>query len=102
MTVILTENKKYNLRVMISDVLNSHPTTIREIAQLIGKLVSTFPASAYGPLYYRNIEYDKTHALSINQGNYYAYMTLSDGTKDGLHWWLQNLGTNQFSCLPNL
>ena len=91
MTVTLTESKKHNLRVMISDVLNSHSITIRQIAQLVGELVSTFPASAYGPLYYRNIECDKTHALSLNQGNYNAYITLSDGAKDDLHWWLQNI-----------
>ena len=55
---------------MISDTLSSHSTTIKQIAQLVGKHVSTFPASAYGPLYYRSIKYDKTHALSINQGTY--------------------------------
>ena len=73
---------------MLSHVLNSQSTTVRQIAQL----VSTFRASAYGPLYYKNIEYDKTNALSLNQGNHNAYMTLSDGAKDDLHWWLQNLG----------
>ena len=46
MAVSLTENEKYNLRDMISDILSSHSSTIRQIAQLVGKLVSTFPASA--------------------------------------------------------
>ena len=78
MTVTLTENKKYSLRDMMSHILSSHSSAIRQIAQLVGKLVSTFPASACGPLYYRNIEYDKTHALCITQGNYNAHMTI---------WW---------------
>ena len=52
---------------------------------------TSFPASGYGPLYHRNIEYGKIHTFSINQGNYNAHTTLSDRTKDDLHWWLENL-----------
>ena len=81
MTVTLTDDIRYCLRDMISDILCSHSSTIRHIAQLIGKLVSFFPASAYGPLYYRNIEYDKTHVLTINQGNYNAHMTYLMGKR---------------------
>ena len=81
MTVTLTDNIKYCLRDMMSDILSSHSSIIRHIAKLMGKLVSTFPASAYGPLYYRNIEYNKTHALTINQGNYNVHMTYLMGQK---------------------
>ena len=30
----------------------------KKLAKLIGKLVAAFPASMYGPLYFRNLEKD--------------------------------------------
>ena len=33
--------------------------SIREVAQVIGLLVSSLPAVQYGPLYYRSLEIDK-------------------------------------------
>ena len=37
--------------------------TIREVALLIGTLVSTFPGVQFGPLHYRTLERDKNLAL---------------------------------------
>jgi len=50
---------------------------IQELVSFIGLLVSSFPGVLYGPLFYRQLEIDKTTALRQNYGNYNAQMSLS-------------------------
>ena len=38
---------------------------IKEVAQVIGLLVSSLPPVQYGPLFYRNIETDKNEAIKM-------------------------------------
>ena len=45
---------------------NENPT-IREVAKVLGLIVSSFPGVAYGPLHYRYLEQDKTTALKTNK-----------------------------------
>ena len=86
MTVTLTPEKKENLKDLITDVLHSTYNTIRKIACLIGKIVSCFPASIFGPLYYRSIENDKTKALKVSYGDFESKMSLSKMAKEDLKW----------------
>ena len=51
--------------------------TIREVASLIGSLISSCPGVRYGRLHYRNIERDKINALKSQKGNFEAKMSLS-------------------------
>jgi hypothetical protein len=60
---------------------------IREVAQIIGKIVSCFPGVLHGPLYYRHLERGKTSALAKNKGNFDAKMTLSKESILELKWW---------------
>lgn len=46
-------------------VLNCNPT-IREVAQVIKLIVSSFPAVQYAQLHYRTLESEKIHALKVN------------------------------------
>ena len=41
----------------------------------------------YGPLYYRQLEREKSHAIKDNNGNYGAFMSLSPDAKTELQWW---------------
>ena len=75
----------------ISYILNSERYTIREVAQIIGLLVSSFPAVRYGECHYRVIEQDKIEALKITKGNFDKYMQLSTRSIEELNWWLLNL-----------
>ena len=67
MTVRLTSEKALALKLDCQNFLKISPgnIVIRELAQIIGKLVSSFPGVLYGPLYYRHLERDKTAALAI-------------------------------------
>ena len=69
---------------------NPHPT-IREVARVIGSLVASFPAAAFGKLYYRSLEMDKIKALSHAKGNFDQKMSLSPTSIHELQWWLQNI-----------
>ena len=44
--------------------------TFRQVAEVIGILVSNFPGAQYGPLHYRHLERDKYLALVANKGDY--------------------------------
>ena len=91
MTVILTIEKKTKLVEFINAVLAKTYVKIRTIASLVGKIVSSLPASLYGPLYYRTIEVDKNHALKFNKGNFEKRMQLSQEAKNELIWWKDNI-----------
>ena len=94
MTVTLTDEKKERLQNLIDNMLSKNDAylfKIREVARIIGLIVSSLPASLYGALYYRKLENDKNKALVKSYGNYEAKMTLSRHAKDDLRWWSENL-----------
>ena len=65
--------------------------TVRELAQVIGLLVSLFPGIKYGPLFYRQMELVKIKCLKENRGDYEKRVTLSIGAHDEIEWWEKNL-----------
>ena len=71
-------------------MLNCNPI-IREVAQVIGLIVSSFPAVQYAQLHYRTLESEKIRALKVNAGNYEFTMTLSQMAKTELRWWIENI-----------
>lgn len=52
--------------------------TIRMLARLICWIVASFCAVEYGPLFYRSLEMDKIKALKENNGNFDAYLDISE------------------------
>jgi uncharacterized C2H2 Zn-finger protein len=64
--------------------------TIRNVAKVIGLIVSTFFAVQYGKLHYRQLEQGKI-ALKRFKGNYDTYMTITLEMKEELAWWFTNI-----------
>ena len=93
MTISLTTKKKEKLAMLILSILNNQTSEIRTVAKALGSIVASFPASKYGPLYYRSIDRDKTSALKSSYGSYEAQMTISAEGRLEFEWWLQNLPT---------
>ena len=93
MTISLTTEKKTSLLELCHRTMQSDQITIRDLARLIGKLVSSFPGVAYDPLFYRDLEMAKTEALKLKRGSYDVTMVLSDDMKSELQWWVDNLET---------
>ena len=91
MIVILTERKALTIREMCIAMLSYKKPTIRTVAQLVGKLVASFPAVMYGKLFYRILDNEKSLALKENFGNFDAKMRISDLAKQDLKWWIDNI-----------
>ena len=79
--VTLTQDKTENILSLLKHNIRKNVIKIKELARITGKLVAAFPASMYGLLHFRNLEKDKTVALEKANGNYEAYSTLSNSSK---------------------
>ena len=90
MTVTLTNDKMLKLHKIAMDVLNKDHPTIREVASLIGFLVSCTPGVQYAELFYKQLEIDKANALRASTGNFDSSMSLSSIAISDIHWWLEN------------
>lgn len=93
MTIKLTAEKANDLKNVCTNLLVSKTLTIREVARVIGKIVASFPGVMHGPLYYRELDTDKTSALKQAKGNFDAQMLLSEGGINELKWWIRNVET---------
>lgn len=93
MTVSLTPEKAKKLKLAVTHLLSLDMPLIREVAQVIGLIISTFPGVMYGPLYFRITEGEKAQALKQNNGNFDTRMRLSTSAKLELQWWTNNVET---------
>ena len=94
MKIRLTKEKISKIMLYITGLLNSERNTIREVAQVIGLLVSSLPAVRYGECHYRALEQDKIIALKTAKGNFDRPMLLSSRSIQELNWWLRELPTS--------
>ena len=63
MTVTLTHERVNSLKAGCIQLLRKNRMAVREVAKVIGKIVASFVAVKYEPLYYRHLEKDKNRAL---------------------------------------
>ena len=92
MTIKLTAEKSIALQALCQKILSQKYISIRELARIIGKLVSSFPGVMYGPLYYRNLDQGKTQALTKAKGNFDTNTELSVSARKELQWWSDHVG----------
>ena len=98
MTVSLTPEKKDKLYEECMKMLSKHTVKIREVARLLGLLISSFSGVEFGKLFYRDTEMEKTQALKLAKGNFDANMELTDKMIVEIKWWSKNIYT-QFRVL---
>ena len=68
MTVSLTQDKITKTKTHLSRLLeNPFSVKIRDVAKVIGHLISILSGVMYGALYYRNLEMDKVASLKFSQ-----------------------------------
>ena len=91
MTISLPSSKVGNTVSSIRKLLQEMSPKIRDVAKIIGLLVSCELAVPYGPLFRRTIENEKNAALAVNGGNFDARMTISNESVADLNWWITNL-----------
>ena len=91
MQVTLPENKVRVLLNTCSKFLAKNQTTIKELASLVGTIISVLPAVKHGPLHYRVLEIEKNKALKKHFGNYNAKLAINVEMKMQIKWWKNNL-----------
>ena len=91
MTIRLTPEKAAGLKTTCHALLTNPSPTIRELARVVGKIVSSFPGVMYGPLHYRMLERDKILALQTTCWDFDKHMSLSPEAKSELGWWINNI-----------
>ena len=94
MTIRLPPVKAERVRLACQSLLDKSKMTIREVAQVIGLMVSSFPAVQFGELYYRALERNKILALQESRGNYDAPMYLSNESRSEIAWWVNNVDSS--------
>ena len=90
MTVGITEEKMSKLKTLAMTVLNQSNPTIREVASIVGFMVACFPGVEYAQLFYRQIEIEKSAALTLAKGNFEERMILSQSAIQEINWWVEN------------
>ena len=94
MQVKLPPRKTERLIHECQRVLSTTSLSIRDLASLIGSLVSTFPGVQFGPLHYHTLGHDKNIALLRSNYNFEANVVLSPASKLDLNWWVRSLPTS--------
>ena len=90
MTVSITEQKQEKLNNKIQKILRNKQPTIREVASVIGSMVSYLPGVMFGQLHYRSLEKEKIVALKESSGNFEGTMIVSEIAKKDAIWWREN------------
>jgi hypothetical protein len=70
MRIKLTERKAIDIIEMCFKFIKKRAITIRDFAQLIGKLIASQPGVDYAPVYIQTLEISKDYWLKKNKGNF--------------------------------
>jgi len=91
MTVTLTTEKIAKVKNSCKNLKDMKKFSIRTLAQVIGQIVSCFPAVLWGPLFYRNLDRLKTQSLKENKGDFDAVTALTKDAERELNWWINEV-----------
>ena len=91
MRITLTIDRISSIKQACDELLAKQNPVIREVARVIGLMVSSFPGVMYGPLHYNSLEMGKAEALKKMKGNFDRKMSLSADAKVELQWWIDTL-----------
>jgi K+/H+ antiporter YhaU regulatory subunit KhtT len=67
----INTRKKDRLVEECQKLISKKQATIREVARVLGLIVSSFSGVDYGQLFYREIEVEKIQALKLARGNFH-------------------------------
>ena len=91
MTVSISLDKAHSIHRQLQFMLSHRTCTIRKFASVVGKLVATYPANKYGPLFTKPLEQSKTLALKDHSYDYSQTMTISSRDKQYFRWWQKHI-----------
>ena len=87
-TISITKGKTEAIIFKIRRFLENKSPTIRELASVIGSVISLFSAIPFDKLHYRALEKDKSNALKKFAGNFDKQISqVRYKASMELHWW---------------
>ena len=90
MTLLLPDEKVDKILCACQNLLTCVNPSVREVAHVIGLLVSAFPAVNFLKLHYRSIELCKSQALSVNP-DFDQKIQLDPCARSDLRWVNENI-----------
>ena len=90
MTISLPQQKIKSLKQRARHLCYVSQVSVREIAQILGLMISVQPAILTAPLFYQKVERLKIQALRELR-SYDAKITLTEGAKSDLYWWASEM-----------
>ena len=91
MTITLIEERKQSIYTICHKIFPNYPATIRELAQTIGIIVSSFRAVPYGQMYHREMEKCKVQSLAKSGDKFNRKAYISEEAVNELKWCLRNI-----------
>jgi hypothetical protein len=91
MTIRLTNEKAKEIKELCCKYVKNREITIREFAQIVGKLVAAEPGVEYAPIYIKSLEIEKDRKLKESNGNFEYKMIISNESVKTLSWWIENV-----------
>ena len=101
MLLILPDHKGLKIKNACQSLLKQKVVSLSDVAHVTGLLVSAFPAINYLELYYKSIEFCKSHQLHLG-ASFDDPVTLSDQAKLDLAWVIDNLDQYNGKCLHEM
>ncbi len=86
MKVTLPPSKIQKMKQACLSLYGSETISIRDVAFVVGLVVSTFPAVKFGLLHNQELEYCKIEALKSSHGKFDHTMSLLNSTYENLVW----------------
>lgn len=93
LTLELPQEKRNRIVKWIDVLRPTKRCRIRKFARFLGILTSACPAIKYGWLYTKCFERQKFLALRRSQGDYEAYIEITQDIIDDMIWWRQNINS---------
>lgn len=91
MTVGVPAEKQCHIKKLLVTTLTKRRFKIRDLAQLLGTLVSLCPATRYGWVYTKKLKRATFLTLKRGDGDYETWMFMSQKILDDLEWWYKNI-----------
>ena len=104
MTITVSKDKMIAITKKIKKLMATTFPATRQLASVIGSVISLFPAVPLGKLHYRTLEKDKIVALKKASGNFDKIVSkISVKASDELNWWLTEIPHARRNMhLPNI
>lgn len=97
----MPEEKRTRIYDAVFQLYNKNVSSIRNVAQIIGKLIAASPANKYGFLYTKILERENFLAFRDSYGNFDKMMNITENMKIDLRWWLEAVKKSKMPVREN-